>query len=253
MSDTETNINKQLSGQKIFDLANRIAQESLAADGKLIDWLLRRDTWSPREAMLLILGVDPDSTETIEEHRYGNILVRIVRLTRFGTDDPASPQEVRNLDEKLANMMRAWESGSHPSKCAPAYFIRWAVEKGFPPRWYEWACKLNLLDKESIESRSNTVTESAYIQPKEEPKMRVGKNSRAACMAWCAYMATEWKDKAATRKKLAELIQAEANRRKYRMQRGASFSIDLIVPSIPQGTTGTRKDNRRGGKTKPKL
>lgn len=85
-----------------------------------------------------------------------------------------------------------------------------------------------------------------HVQDAKEPPMKVGRNTRDSCEAWCAYMAK--KMGGITQDALAKKIKEEADRRKYRMQRGGSFSIYMIVSAIPAGTTGTRKDNRVGGK-----
>jgi hypothetical protein len=86
----------------------------------------------------------------------------------------------------------------------------------------------------------------SHTQHKEEPPMKVGTNLRKACKDWCAYMATRFTG--ATREELAEKIKEEADRRRYMMQGGSEFSIDMIVSAIPKGTTGTLQENRNGGK-----
>lgn len=113
---------------------------------------------------------------------------------------------------------------------------------------YEFERAQEDVDDQSAETKpSNNEEPSTYVQPSEEPPMKVGRNKRADCKKWFAYMA--YKVDGVTREERAGKIKEEADRRHYLPEKADEISIDMIISAIPKGATGTRQDNRKGGKS----
>ena len=132
-----------------------IAVEKDLVPDELLPWI-KHDTWLPRDAMLLLLGIDPDRTAvTKQDTEYGK------PEWVFNTGGPwlmgacgqlPTRVETQRLEERMTLLMRTWDSGDHPLNCSPEYFIRWAVGHGFIVRWLEAACDIDLVDAAKIES-----------------------------------------------------------------------------------------------------
>jgi len=104
------------------------------------DQWLRLDSWTPRQAFLLISKADPDSEGC-----------PLKALPCFGSEfDPSEAFET------YEGLERIWCSGSHGNgKQPPSYFIEWARQKGFDVLWLETN------DKEDI--HLNPRAETTYL------------------------------------------------------------------------------------------
>jgi hypothetical protein len=173
----------------------------------------------PVEAAMLLCRLDPLTDKDPE-----NIYV---------DDDRTSPGRYRVLKRIFEDIAE-----SDPKSRTLLAWREVARCKGL--RYHEW------IDEYAPITAGDTGNN--YVQPEEEPPMKsYAHNSRANCMAWCAFKSGQYS--ATTRQKLAEKIIEEATCRHYWMARNHDFSIDMVVQAIPKGTTGTLKDNRNGGKS----
>ena len=129
----------------------------------IVDWL-RHDTWTQEEGLLLLLGLDPNGTvisqsnwlnaknERIDEIEKALFLDgREIWLPVFnavfdylesckyqGVDYRLAKQvkhELWNLSESYRQMKAIWDSGNHPARNAPRYFVEWAIGKGYKVEW----------------------------------------------------------------------------------------------------------------------
>jgi hypothetical protein len=114
---------------------------------------MRHDTWTRTDAMLILMGIDPDRTAIIERKtEYGKPEWAFDQDGPWlmGQDDCAPTRsEIRRFEESLTERMRAWDSGGHPSGCSPEYFIKWSVDHGFSVRWLEAARDVGLIREPS--------------------------------------------------------------------------------------------------------
>jgi len=132
-------------------------------------WFLH-DTWTKDEAMLLLTGLDPDGTiidtyETI----YGELLERVELATPLDTFEsfPMSYLEehggkglgkMQGYTDQWCLLRSLWESGDHPRRNAPMYYISWAKAKGITVPWIAWAEENGLLKPEVRSSEVKDVT-----------------------------------------------------------------------------------------------
>ena len=133
----------------------------------LAKWM-RHDTWTRTDAMLILMGIDPDRTAIIE------------RKTEYGKPEWAFDQdgpwligqydcaptrsEIRRLEESLTERMRAWDSGAHPSGCSPEFFIKWAVDHGFKVPWLEAARDVGLIGENFSAAHCAAPSNAALVE-----------------------------------------------------------------------------------------
>ncbi|WP_449412593.1 hypothetical protein [Pandoraea soli] len=137
----------ETSAKTIADQILSVESQINAAKGIPIilkHWLLC-DSWSRTEGLLLLSGVSPSSVFEKIPTRFGGSRLECVHLeTLDGFEhDPADGQTfalVIELNESL------WDSGQHPERAAPSYFIQWAQSKQRPPAWLPWAVEHNLIE-----------------------------------------------------------------------------------------------------------
>ncbi|OXJ37927.1 hypothetical protein CFB82_07215 [Burkholderia sp. HI2714] len=105
----------------------------------------RRDTWTPDEALPLLIGIDPGSLSHGDSHiRYldGALVCIAASMHAHGLewpiesfDDFGTLEDLKAVPSLIHEMRLMWESGNHPPRNAPAYFIEWAQRKGFKVPW----------------------------------------------------------------------------------------------------------------------
>ncbi len=141
-------------------------------------WFLH-DTWTAREGFLLLMGLDPGGTvfeetvdilgQPLEEFRITcyldgrgidltlwkleyqkrqkesalareqgrHRLALAIRTRRYDTDEIR--KEISQLSDTYNTMMSIWNSGEHPKRNPPVYYIAWAEAQGFEVPWIDWA------------------------------------------------------------------------------------------------------------------
>ncbi|MBN3848344.1 hypothetical protein G3N58_16115 [Paraburkholderia sp. Ac-20342] len=137
----------------------------------LFQWFLH-DSWTPREALRLLLGLEPDAdwfalSDESGDHprivsaRYldGSLVCiegwRNANVVKESIESGAHPEiynqlqitslELVRLSSELSGMKRVFESGSHAPRNPPAYYIEWAARKNYVVPWLNWARSEGLL------------------------------------------------------------------------------------------------------------
>ncbi len=152
----------------------------------LSEWFLH-DTWTAREGILLLMGLDPnrtvlEETEDIlgqpsEEFRFtcyldgreldltaweveyksrqkestlakeqGRHRLALAILSRT-YDTHETRKEISQLSHTYNPLMSIWNSGEHPKRNPPLYYIDWAEAKGFKVPWIDWAREKEFLPR----------------------------------------------------------------------------------------------------------
>jgi len=171
-------ISGTLAELKKMILASVNAQNSFAEG--LSDWL-RHDTWTQDEGLILLLGLDPRGTiiepsnwvgmknERLDEIAQAKFLDgRNINLAIWhaifnhlkpndiaGIDDKLSEnvkRELWDLSESYRKMKVIFESGGHPVRNKPDFYVQWALDKKFKVPWIEEYKKNDKFDE------GNTVT-----------------------------------------------------------------------------------------------
>lgn len=143
---------------------NKIEQEFEIATP--LHYWFKHDTWSAQEGLMLLAGFSP---ETIFEEKistsgekFRSVSV-FIRVNGFESD----PHLGNQLLGSLKMYERIWESGEHPEKSSPEYFLCWAQKKGMPPLWLGWAIEngyyADSTTDESTDKHLNKKSESAYL------------------------------------------------------------------------------------------
>ncbi len=105
--------------------------------------LLARGTWLPLDAMLILLGIDPDRTEVVAgKTEYGRPEWHFSKAGPWvmgAFDDIPTGSEVSRLEGRLTEMLRLWDSEEHSLRLSPEYYIRWALDHGYRIDWIEAA------------------------------------------------------------------------------------------------------------------
>ena len=156
------------------------------------DWLLM-DSWSHEEGLQLLAGLQPAAPlsvitrarhdfYTLEDRVSGKIrpsdIPRCLRtlegleLWKDYSEYLDDWEEIRRRTEirtgqQLNFITRIWETGTHPERPEPLYFINWAIGKGIQVDWLQWAidegfltsASANLQDAEGLDA--GTVTPSS--------------------------------------------------------------------------------------------
>ncbi|RQR95309.1 hypothetical protein DIE04_17305 [Burkholderia sp. Bp8994] len=172
----------------------RGSKEANARLNRALRYWFRRDTWTPDEALPLLIGIDPGSLSHGDSHiRYldGALVCIAAAMHAHGVewpiesfDDFGKLEDLKAVPTLIHEMKFMWESGNHPPRTAPAYFIEWAQRKGFKVPWLASARHLNLIDfPENNESRA-TANDSAFdttpARPTDAPQSAGAATSVAA-------------------------------------------------------------------------
>jgi hypothetical protein len=146
--------------RKFARLADIVSGKAMPAG--IIDWL-RHDTWTENEGLILLCGFDP---ENVQFDEIGNASVArcpngaadseqrrksIRRLDGLVLYDPITIQAIGEENVRIesfhflrchADLLKVWRSGAHnDTRYSPEYFVQWALRKGFPIPWLEYAQK----------------------------------------------------------------------------------------------------------------
>lgn len=156
--------------QRLIDLRRTGATRPVM----IADWL-KHDTWTRDEGLQLLLGLCPGSfrraslfrggteidgvvkTDRIISARYldsslvcwmgyRNVLAWLASEVELPVEDmPITSIQLVHLGVALRHREDLWDSGQHPARCAPAFFIEWAQSKDLEVPWLEWAMEEGLL------------------------------------------------------------------------------------------------------------
>lgn len=165
----------------------------------LSKWFLH-DTWAADEALMLLVGLCPDGT-LIEQYKTidGDVMSRIeIAYSLDGYESmPYSfaqefedGEEVCGLLDRMSTTWRhlaaLWESGQHPEKNAPSYYIAWAKAKKYDIPWLSWAEENGLLgdvisqDPKPLTTKQSTSLLTIIYLLAEEAGIDWKKSSKAA-------------------------------------------------------------------------
>lgn len=87
---------------------------------------------------MLLSGFGPETIFDSYESMYGEEIRKVAYLETLDGYEH-DPADCGNLLRKLATYESLWDSGNHPEKADPQYFISWAISKKIEPEWLEWA------------------------------------------------------------------------------------------------------------------
>lgn len=149
----------------------RGSEEGDARLNRALRYWFRRDTWTPDEALPLLIGIDPDSLSHGDSHvRYldGALVCIAASMHAHGVewpiesfDDFGTLEDLKAVPSLIHEMKLMWDSGDHPTRNEPGYFIAWAQRKGLKVPWLASARSLNLIDvSENKELRAAPVDSS---------------------------------------------------------------------------------------------
>lgn len=158
------------SGQKVDVVVLQGRDPLQALEPVLIVGWLKRDTWSRREALLLLAGYDPNTTQWIEvsdglgQFPAGNIgyLDGITQSAMWSAN--VYWQHPRNDEsyEQLLTLANYARGGSLDERKAPQGWIAWATSKGFVPYW----------SQSGTRPSSNAPSKPGNSQPRQEAEIK---------------------------------------------------------------------------------
>lgn len=120
-----------------------------------IKYFFALDTWNIDQASMLLAGIAPVAAGLLGNYMLNGRLL-----------DGAPDRD--ELLEKMRRYEKLWISNTANSSIAkPEDFIRWAIHKGFPPRWLGEAIKCGYYSNEnadqSFDRNLNAKSEGAYL------------------------------------------------------------------------------------------
>lgn len=131
------------------------------ANPRIIDELMRRDTWTRHEALLILAGYQPHS---VTEQQGGWWVVGPFyldgidydMLSRKGISHPREP----DATAEYQSLCRYSQGAELSERRTPAQWLEWAEGKGFTPYWMADHPKVKQLREERERERTN---QGAYI------------------------------------------------------------------------------------------
>ncbi len=132
--------------------------EKAHAIDELREWFAL-DTWTMREGLLLLAGIDPSRSPCLSLDESGfktgqpPVWARITARPGVAVDAAGHPAPNGYvLDpfqfELLSRLLNMWVSNpSHTlrGRHAPGYFVQWATDHGLQPFWCQWAMDAGLM------------------------------------------------------------------------------------------------------------
>jgi len=132
----------------------------------LCEWF-RHDTWTQEQGLILLLGLDPKETsiepsiwlgmnnERVDEIMQAKFLDgREIDFAKwFAVFNQLKSKGIQGIDDNLAkkvkdeifvlsqiyrDMKTIFESGNHPIRNRPDFYVQWALGKGFNVPWLDW-------------------------------------------------------------------------------------------------------------------
>ncbi|MBA9902667.1 hypothetical protein [Burkholderia cepacia] len=154
--------------RRLFDLH----EEGVTRPLHLHEWF-KRDNWTPRNAIPLLLGLEPEhdwfalanesgtditivsarwldgSLVCLDGWRNANVFQLEIApdpSDAVPDDMPLTSLNLLDMSVRLSQMMAIWDSGDHPPRNPPAYYLKWAHQKGYIVPWLEWARAEGIVD-----------------------------------------------------------------------------------------------------------
>ncbi|WP_321839703.1 hypothetical protein [Paraburkholderia bannensis] len=169
-------------------IQQRDGDEGIARLKHALRYWFRRDTLTPDEAFPLLIGIDPGSLADGDSHNRfldGSLVCVAASMLAHGIEwaaesfgDVDALQNLQAVPVILDEMKRVWDSGEHPSRNAPIYFIKWAQRKGFNVPWLESARDPGLIEKEPSATASDCTSDAMPTQSVGSP---VGETVNNCC------------------------------------------------------------------------
>jgi hypothetical protein len=115
----------------------------------LVTWF-KHDTWTGEQGIQILIGLDPFGTKITTRELHGRNLYLLESATkldgrtlfdrnvRLGSSSVAE-DELARLAIDYEFLKTKWDSGNHPDRNQPRYYIEWALSKGISIPWLNWA------------------------------------------------------------------------------------------------------------------
>ncbi|MET3216067.1 UNVERIFIED_ORG: hypothetical protein ABIC48_003836 [Burkholderia territorii] len=156
-SSAERTVLADVSNEDLGSRLSRIESELDARRGipSLLDLWFLHDTWTRQQGLMLMSGLSPS---TRFDYEYNTFDDRIREISYLETLDGLEhdPRDGHTYEQRLAFYESLWDSGDHPPRAKPQYFVDWAVAKRNPPAWLDWAISNKLLNGPSESGNSAT-------------------------------------------------------------------------------------------------
>ena len=147
------------------------------------DWFAY-DNWNKDDAMMLLVGLDPSGTvlKEISDEYLINDGARVLELevaymlnckemiprsliNEYGDDK--DDLFYRKINREWGFISSVFDSGTHPSRNPPSYYINWAISKSFQIPWLNYAIKEGLYTPKNHEKTDKAIhvrTENNYLR-----------------------------------------------------------------------------------------
>lgn len=144
------------------------AIESIRGIPLMLHKWFKHDTWKVKEGLMLLSGLSPETLFDAEQSTYGEQYRKVIYLkTLDGLEGDPSDSHANGFEWLLAFYEDLWNSGDHPPKAPPKYFIDWALQKNVKPNWLEWAVEngyyVARLVEESQSKEISGKSETGYL------------------------------------------------------------------------------------------
>lgn len=153
------------------------AAERDHAVSELRAWL-QLDTWTVREGLLLLVGIDPHRADDLVLEKSGFSTAPQPSWARITARPGLSPDQVDDVGcpritgfvldlfqiQLLSRLLNLWVSNpAHTlaGRHAPSYFREWASSKGCTPFWFAWATDAGL--SEPVEQATDTTMPAPVV------------------------------------------------------------------------------------------
>lgn len=144
-------------------------EEKAHAVAELREWC-RLDTWTVRDGLLLLAGIDPSRSDCLSLNEAGfksgpqPSWARITARPGVAVDDAGMPHPTGFVFdpfqiESLSRLLNMWVSKpghTLSDRHAPSYYLEWATGKGCGPFWHPWVIDAGLFPAAAAPERAGT-------------------------------------------------------------------------------------------------
>jgi hypothetical protein len=104
------------------------------------------DYWDSESGLHYLIGLSSSSMDEVIVNReqWNEDLVSydvVITLQKESYSSEYDPDITKAFSRKLNRFRRIWESGNHPTRNPPSYYIEWALSKGLVVPWLDHAIK----------------------------------------------------------------------------------------------------------------